>query len=89
MEVIKYAAVAAMIATPAMSKQQECYPAEPSLEAMTENGYSITFGDTSQTPFFMAEDGEGGWVMFALVGDALCPIVGGSSGIHTPLPPNT
>ena len=90
MEMIKYAAIALMLSAASVAAQDECYQAEPALESMAENGYTITFGDTSgDWAIFMTENGKGGWAMFALRGDTLCPIAGGEFGIHTPLPPNT
>lgn len=85
-------AVAASLSTcaaPVLSQEMECLPAEESINNMAAHGFTITFGDTSgEWALFMAEDGKGRWVMFAMQGDTLCPIAGGEFGIHSPLPPN-
>ena len=85
---IKYAAaIAALWVTPVLS--QECMDANKALEAMSSNGYEITFGDKSgEWSVFMAEDGNGRWVLFAVKDDALCPIAAGSNGTHAPVKPN-
>lgn len=89
MEVIKYAALAVMAScSPALA--QECIPADEAYEAMIQNGYTVTFWDSSgEWIMLMAEDGKGGWVMFAVQGNVLCPLVGGSEGTHEPPKPNT
>ena len=88
MEMIKAALVAiAMSVTPAIA--QECQEAVPQLELMQKNGYIITFADTSsEWKLFMAENGKGGWVMFAVKDRALCIVAYGKSGLYKPMPPN-
>lgn len=88
MEMIKAALVAmAMSVTPAIA--QECQEAVPQLEKLQASGYIITFADTSsEWKLFMAENGKGGWVMFAVKDRALCIVAYGSGGVYKPLPPN-
>lgn len=89
---VKYLAwvgIATLSSCGAPAFAQSCYPAGQALEVMTENGYTVTMTDVSgMVEFFIAEDGRGGWVVFAIQGELLCPIVGGSGGVRTPLPPN-
>ena len=86
---LKYALTAASIVFAAPVVAQECIAALPAISTLAENGFSITFGDTSgEWALFMAEDGKGGWVVFALKDDILCPVASGVNGIHTPMPPN-
>jgi len=92
MEVIRsslIASVALVASCAAPAYASECMPAGEAMAALEENGYAVTFGDTSKEwAFFMAEDGKGGWVVFAVNNGALCPVVAGSTGIHAPLKPN-
>lgn len=86
MEMIKLVTAFLLMASPAAA---QCYQAEQALEDMTASGFHITFVDTSgEVPVFLAENGKGEWVMFALQGEALCPFAGGQYGVRYPLPPN-
>lgn len=86
---LKYALTAAAIVFSAPVTAQECIAALPEISTLAENGFTITFGDTSgEWAMFMAEDGKGGWVVFELKDDILCPVASGVNGIHTPMPPN-
>lgn len=88
MEMIKAALVAlAMSVTPAIA--QECQEAIPQLEKLQASGYIITFADvSSEWKLFMAENGKGGWVMFAVKDRALCIVAYGKAGLYKPMPPN-
>lgn len=82
------ALVAGCHAVPAAA-QQRCYDAVQAIEYLNSKGYDISFGDASgEWKFFMVEDGMGGWVMFALKDDKMCPIASGNFGVHSPKPPN-
>ena len=84
---IKLAAVMAVMGGVASA---ECYPIADAMANMTANGYAVTYGDkTGQYPLFIAEDGKGGWVVFAIVGETLCPVIGGSGGVPVMREPNT
>ena len=86
---LAWACIAALASCGAPAFAQSCYPAEPALEVIVKNGYTVTMTDVSgMVEFFIAEDGKGGWVVFAIQGELLCPIVGGSGGVRMPLPPN-
>ncbi len=87
MEMTKLAAALAVMGSAASA---ECYPLAESMANMTANGYSVTYGDTTgQYPLFIAEDGKGGWVVFAIVGETLCHVIGGSGGVPVMREPNT
>lgn len=85
---IKLAALALVAScSPALA---ECFPVADAIANMHANGYDITYGDTTgQYPLFIAEDGKGGWVVFAIVGETLCPVIGGSGGVPVMREPNT
>lgn len=88
MEVIKYA-LAALFLVAAPVAAQECGDAIPQLEKMQSAGYVITFADTSsEWGLFMAENGKGGWVMFAVKDRSLCIVAHGKGGMYKPMPPN-
>jgi len=91
MEVIRIAVLAALtscVAVPVAAG--ECFPATEALTNMASNGYTITYGDqTGPYPLFIAEDGKGGWVVYAIDGFNLCPIIGGQGGVAVPRKPNT
>lgn len=88
MEMIKAALVAlAMSVTPAIA--QECQEAIPQLEKLQASGYIITFADVSiEWKLFMAENGKGGWVMFAVKDRSLCIVAYGKAGLYKPMPTN-
>lgn len=84
------ALVASCHASPVTAQTPKCFQAEGAIKNMESHGFAITFGDTSDDPAtFLAEDGNGNWVVFLISGDVLCPIAGGSAGFHKPKPPNT
>lgn len=88
MEMMKWLAVTlALWGSPVMA--QECQDAVPQLEKLQATGYIITFADTSsEWKLFMAENGNGGWVMFAVKDRSLCIVAYGSGGLYKPLPSN-
>ena len=88
MEMIKLAALVAVSScSPAFA--QSCFPLADALANMQANGYYPTYQDESgEYKFYIAEDGKGGWVVFAVIGTSLCPIIGGSGGVPVPRKPN-
>lgn len=90
MEMIKYSVLALVASCAAPAYAEECFPVADALANMTANGYQVSFkGDTEKYSFYVAQNKDGGWVMFAIVGNTLCPMIGGTGSVNTPLPPNT
>lgn len=91
---MKLAITAALVAvsqcSPVAAQTPECFYAKEAIQNMESHGFTITFGDVSGDPAaFLAEDGNGNWVVFLVSGEVLCPIAGGMAGFHKPKPPNT
>lgn len=87
MKALTLAAVIAALATPSLAA--ECMPKHEAFANMAGNGFEPTFIDkSSEYIFVLAEDGSGRWIMFAIVGDSVCPIVAGKAGEHILRKPN-
>lgn len=81
--------VAACGIHPVLAQGIKCYDTVEALNKLIEEGYEITFGDTSgKRIVFLLEDGKGGWFLASVKDDVLCVHASGLSGVHSPQKPN-
>lgn len=81
-------ALAAITSCAAPAYAQDCFPAADAIKNMNGNGYEVTFGGMANgLPVFIAEDGKGGWVLFVVNQDRLCPLMGGDNAAHFKMKP--
>lgn len=87
MKTIAIATLIAAFAAPAIA--DDCMPQDEAFANLANNGFAPTFVDKSgEFLFIMSENGKGAWIIIAVIGDKVCPVIGGTNGEHLKKKPN-